>query len=122
VLGADIVYNEEYIGELIASLLALLRCGGTTSSSDDDAGCDHGGIDSIGGGCGGAVRETQALISYEQRRRDMQASFFEKLRAAGCDCERQHSPMLDHAALVARVFVYKVTLGSGGGAAPAVCS
>ena len=95
VLGADIVYNEEHIEELIQSLLALLG-----SSRKDD-------------GAGGAARQqTQALISYEQRRRDMQVSFFERLRAEGCACDQLRSPMLDHAAQTARVFIYKVTLAS----------
>ena len=93
VLGADIVYNDAFVGELVDTLLKLLQCGGRNGAT------------------------TVAFISYEQRRRDMQATFFDRLEEAGCQCTQLRSPMLDYAAQAARVFVFQVVL-----AAPAPAS
>ena len=50
------------------------------------------------------------LISFEQRRRDMHITFFDRLEERGFDSVRVRSPMLDAAAKAANVFVYRVAL------------
>ena len=95
VLGADIVYNDQYVGQLVQSIVDLLRPG--TGGSERDS-CD--------------ARSACALISYEQRRRDMHLTFFNRLEECGCESVRVRSIMLDAAAQAANVYVYRVALRS----------
>eukprot|EP00937_MAST-01D_sp_MAST-1D-sp2_P006544 g6544.t1 len=87
VLGADVVYNDVHVQALVDSIIALLRSRGA-----------------------GEPSRARAIISYEQRRRDMQMTFFELLHAGGCVCTRLRSALLDDAAQTARVFVYSVAM------------
>ena len=95
VLGADIVYNDQYVGQLVQSIAELLHPATTSSEFDS---CD--------------VCPPYALISFEQRRRDMHITFFDRLEERGFDSARVRSPMLDAAAKAANVFVYRVALRS----------
>ena len=95
ILGADIVYNDQYVGQLVQSIAELLHPATTSSEVDS---CD--------------MCPPYALISYEQRRRDMHLTFFNRLEECGFDSVRVRSPMLDAAAEAANVFVYRVALRS----------
>ena len=93
VLGADIVYNDQYVGQLVQSIVDLLRPG--TGGSERDS-CD--------------ARSACALISYEQRRRDMHLTFFNRLEECGCKSVRVRSIMLDAAAQAAMAAIARMVV------------